>query len=204
MEALPFSQACENNKRPILSALRRHLANAESLLEIGSGTGQHAEFLSGQLPGLRWQASDIPANLPLLRQRIALNSLPDPIALDVDEPVWRCGTYDAIFSANVLHIVGMQSVESFFRGLGPHLNPAGLLMVYGPFRYHKAYTSESNAHFDYWLKQRDPVSGIRDFEWVNALAEEAGLTLVEDKAMPANNQLLVWRKRSRNDQPRSR
>ncbi len=201
MEALPFSQACENNKGPILSVLQRHLGSARSLLEIGSGTGQHAEFLAGRFPGMSWQASDIAANLPMLRPRIARAGLAEPAALDVDTPDWSCASYDAIFSANVLHIVGRPSVENFFRGLGPHLNPDGLLLIYGPFRYHNAYTSESNARFDHWLKQRDPVSGIRDFEWVDALAEEAGLLLMEDNAMPANNQLLIWRKNPEQDQP---
>ncbi|MCY3688821.1 MAG: DUF938 domain-containing protein [Gammaproteobacteria bacterium] len=196
MDALPYSQACENNKRPILSVLQRHLDGVRSLLEIGAGTGQHAEFLAGHFPGLRWRASDTAASLPLLRPRVARAGLPEPVALDIDAAEWGCGSFDAIFSANVLHIVGAPSVENFFRGLGPHLNPDGLLLVYGPFRYRNAYTSESNAQFDRWLKQRDPVSGIRDFEWVDALAQEAGLSLVEDNAMPANNQLLVWRMNS--------
>ncbi|MCY4182702.1 MAG: DUF938 domain-containing protein [Gammaproteobacteria bacterium] len=193
MDALPYSQACENNKRPILAVLQQHLGDAASLLEIGAGTGQHAEFLAGHFPGLRWQSSDIAANLPALRPRIARAGLPAPIALDVDASAWRCGSHDAIFSANVLHIVGAGSVERFFSGLGAHLNPGGLLLIYGPFRYRNAYTSESNAHFDRWLKQRDAASGIRDFEWVNSLAEAAGLSLVQDHPMPANNQLLVWR-----------
>ncbi len=204
MDALPFSQACENNKRPILSVLQRHLDGAGSLLEIGAGTGQHAEFLATHFPGLNWQASDTRENLPLLRPRITRAGLPEPIALDIDEADWGRGGFDALFCANVLHIVGAPSVENFFRHLGPHFAPGGLLLVYGPFRYRNAYTSESNAQFDRWLKQRDPVSGIRDFEWVNGLAESAGLSLVEDNAMPANNQLLVWRMNSEADQPSSR
>ncbi len=203
MDALPYSQACENNKRPILSVLRRHLGRVRSLLEIGAGTGQHAEFLAGHFPGLLWQASDTAASLPLLRPRIERAGLPEPVALDIDAADWGCGSFDAIFSANVLHIVGPPSVENLFRGLGPHLNPDGLLLVYGPFRYRNAYTSESNAQFDRWLKQRDPVSGIRDFEWVDALAQQAGLSLVEDSAMPANNQLLVWVNAGRRSRPKA-
>ena len=193
MDILPFSQACENNKHPILSVLQRHLGDVRSLLEIGAGTGQHAEFFAGHFPDLTWQASDTAASLPLLRPRIERARLPGPVLLDIDEVDWGCGSFDAIFSANVFHIVGAASVENFFSGLKPHLNPDGLLLVYGPFRYRNAYTSESNAQFDRWLKQRDPISGIRDFEWVDALAKHAGLSLVEDNAMPANNQLLVWR-----------
>lgn len=202
-DALPFSQACENNKDPILSVLHRHLGGVRTLLEIGAGTGQHAEFLAGRFPELTWQASDTAHSLPLLRPRLARAGLPDPVALDIDSADWGCGSFDAIFSANVLHIIGAPSVENFFRGLGPHLEPDGLLLVYGPFRYRNAYTSESNAQFDRWLKQRDPVSGIRDFEWVNALAEDAGLTLVEDNAMPANNQLLVWVRAGRRSRPKA-
>ena len=201
---LPCSQACENNKRPILSVVRRRLGGVRSLLEIGAGTGQHAEFLAGNFPGLTWQTSDTEAGLALLRPRIARAGLPEPIELDIDDADWGCGSFDAIFSANVLHIIGAPSVQNFFRGLRPHLNSGGLLLVYGPFRYRDAYTSESNARFDRWLKQRDPVSGIRDFEWVDALAKEAGLSLVEDKAMPANNQLLVWRMNREGGQPAAR
>ena len=202
MDALPFSQACENNKRPILAVLRRHLRPARSVLEIGAGTGQHAEYFAGQFSGLDWQTSDTGANLPVLRPRIQRAGLPGPIAIDVDEANWNCASFDAVFSANVLHIVAAASVENFFSGLGPHLRPDGLLLVYGPFRYRGAHTSPSNAQFNRWLRQRDPASGIRDFEWVNGLAETVGLALVEDNAMPANNRLLVWRMAG--DQPDSR
>lgn len=192
MGKLPYSQACENNKRPILSVLQRHLRKYHSLLEVGAGTGQHAEFFATKFPKLSWQTSDIDSSLPLLRLRIARSGLLDPIALDIDESDWDCGRFDTIFTSNVLHIVGTRSVENFFRRLGTHLNPGGLLLVYGPFRYCDAYTSDSNAQFDRWLKRRDPVSGIRNFEWVDSLAQDAGLSLLEDNAMPANNQLLVW------------
>lgn len=167
------------------------------MLEIGAGTGQHAEFIAGQFPGLYWQVSDTVASLPILRPRIARAGLPEPIVLDINEPSWDCDSFNAIFCANVLHIVGAPTVKNFFCALGPHLEPGGLLLVYGPFRYCNGYTSESNAQFDLWLKQRDPVSGIRDFEWVNGMAEDASLSLVEDNSMPANNQLLVWRMVSR-------
>lgn len=197
IRSLPFSQACENNKRPILKVLQRHLEGARNLLEIGAGTGQHAEFLSPHFPELDWQVSDTAENLRLLRPRSYRAGLAKPIAIDIDDAHWRCGKFDAIFSANVLHIVAKPTVENFFRGLGQHLRDERLLFVYGPFRYHGEYTSPSNADFDRWLKQRDPASGIRDFEWVQGLAAKAGLILVEDNAMPANNQLLIWRRHGR-------
>ncbi len=194
MEDLPFSQASENNKGPILAVLRQHLGNTGSLLEIGAGTGQHAEHMAGRFPGMSWQTSDTAANLSILRPRVSRAGLPAPIAVDVNAAGWNCGRFEAVFCANVLHIIAATSVENFFLGLDSHLLPGGLLLVYGPFRYRNAYTSPSNARFDHWLRQRDPLSGIRDFEWVNRLAEDAALALVEDHAMPANNQLLVWKK----------
>lgn len=195
---MPFSQACENNKLPILEILKRHLTSRQTLLEVAGGTGQHAVYFAGSLPFLTWQSTDIAENLATLRPRIeaaALSNLPPPKALDVDGQ-WPVGIVDAVFTANSLHIIATRSVENFFTGVGMQLRAGGLLMVYGPFKYAGQFTSESNAHFDNWLRERDPVSGIRDFEWVNTLADRAGLDLVEDNAMPANNQLLVWRSRS--------
>lgn len=194
MQDLPFSQACENNKGSILAVLQQHLGDTGSLLEIGAGTGQHAEYMAGRFPGMNWQTSDTAANLSILRPRVSRAGLPAPIAVDVNAADWNCGRFEAVFCANMLHIIAATSVENFFLGLGPHLLPGGLLLVYGPFRYRNAYTSPSNARFDHWLRQRDPLSGIRDFEWVNRLAEDAALALLEDHAMPANNQLLVWKK----------
>ncbi|MDA1370840.1 MAG: DUF938 domain-containing protein [Proteobacteria bacterium] len=196
-EPLPFSQASENNKLPILDVLSRHLQNQASLLEIGGGTGQHAECFAANFPGLKWQSSDVSANLDNLNRRIVraeLTNLPPAINLDVNEVPWKCGAFDVIYSANCLHIISTSAVECFFQGVGAHLNEKGLLLVYGPFKYSGAFTTDSNAHFDVWLKGRDPVSGVRDFEWVNQLANDVGLRLAEDNAMPANNQLLVWHK----------
>lgn len=198
---MPFSQACENNKLPILEVLKRHLEtgqNRQTLLEIASGTGQHAAFFAAALPFLTWQATETSDNLEILRPRIAdaeLPNLPMPQALDVNGQ-WPMGIVDAVFSANSLHIISTRSVENFFMGVGLQLRAGGLLFVYGPFKYDEQFTSESNDRFDDWLKERDPASGIRDFEWVNDLATKAGLDLLEDNPMPANNQLLVWKSRS--------
>lgn len=196
---LPYSQASENNKGAILDVLRRHLQLAQTALEIGGGTGQHAVFFAENFPRLHWQSSDTPLAVETLYQRVArarLANLPDPIALDVNQQPWPVTDFDAIYTANSLHIMSEASVENFLSCLPNHLNPSALLLVYGPFKYQGEFTSESNARFDDWLKERDPHSGIRDFEWINDLAKQSGLILIEDNAMPANNQLLVWRRQS--------
>ncbi|MBX3695734.1 MAG: DUF938 domain-containing protein [Steroidobacteraceae bacterium] len=206
------SPACERNRQPILERLRPALAHSRHVLEIGSGTGQHAVFFAPALPHLLWQASDRAEWLPGLRARIAregAGKLPPPIELDVTANPWPlpAGTavppVDAVFTANTLHIMGWPAVEAFFAGVGRLLamsgdaratgtSPRRVLAVYGPFRYRGAFTSASNAAFDATLRQRDPASGIRDFEAVDALAAAQGLALEADHAMPANNQLLLW------------
>ena len=193
----PFSQACENNKAPILAVLRDAFCEATRALEIGSGSGQHAVHFGGNLPWLRWQPSDVAANIAGIKLWLAeagLANVPEPAVLDVTQLPWGVASCDAIFTANTLHIMGKPGVECFFRGLQNVLQPGGALCVYGPFNYAGSYTSDSNARFDQWLFAQHPDSAIRDFEWVNQLASEAGLVLVEDYAMPANNRLLHWRK----------
>jgi cyclopropane fatty-acyl-phospholipid synthase-like methyltransferase len=193
---LVTAESCERNKGPILEVLRRELVTARSVLEIGSGTGQHAVYFAAHLPELTWQASEVPALLPALAERLRLAdaaSLPAPVALDVRGLPWPGGPVDAVFSANTLHIMGMDGVRDFFRGAGAVLGAQGILCVYGPFNYGGRFTSDSNAQFDAWLRSRDPHSGIRDFEELDALARTAGLTLHADHAMPANNRILVWR-----------
>jgi cyclopropane fatty-acyl-phospholipid synthase-like methyltransferase len=194
---LPYSEACERNREPILAVLLDAFAGCREVLEIGSGTGQHAVYFGRQLPHLRWQTSDLLANLPALAARLAAEGagrFPPPLALDVHDDPWSTSRVDGIFSANTLHIIARPAVEAFFRGTGQLLVPGGTLVVYGPFRYRGSYTSASNQTFDEWLHQRDPESGIRDFEWVNELASVRGLRLIEDRQMPANNQALVWRR----------
>ncbi len=200
--SLPFSQASENNKQAILEILKNHLHSSDSVLEINvleiaGGTGQHAVFFAENIPELYWQSSDIPSHVDSLNLRISaahLSNLPAAISLDVNQTEWDCKEPGAIFSANSLHIMSTASVENFFAGVGRHLQSGGRLLLYGPFKYDGQFTTESNARFDLWLKSRDRVSGIRDFEWINSLAENIGMQLIEDSAMPANNQLLVWQK----------
>ena len=194
---LPFSQASENNKRVILEVLAQHLTGGDSVLEIGGGSGQHAVFFATCLRELHWQSSDVLSNFDSLNLRTSaaqLPNLPAAISLDVNDSDWNCPSCNVIYSANSLHIMAAASVENFFAGAGTLLHENGLLLAYGPFKYGGAFTTKSNARFDLWLKDRDPLSGVRDFEWVNGLAGSAGLSLIEDNAMPANNQFLVWKK----------
>jgi cyclopropane fatty-acyl-phospholipid synthase-like methyltransferase len=193
----PFSQACENNKSPILDVLRRVFADRQQVLEIGSGTGQHAVHFAAHLPHLTWQTSDLPENHPGIRAWLEDASLPnlrEPIAIDTDQRPWPVEPVDAVFTANTLHIMSWPQVENGFAGIAQVIQPDAVLAVYGPFNYNGGFTSESNRNFDAWLKQRGAHQGIRDFEAVNTLAEQIGLQLQEDNAMPANNRLLVWGK----------
>lgn len=196
MEDKPHAPSCDRNRDPILAVLRHHFAEARRVLEIGSGTGQHAVYFAMKLPRLVWQCSDVADNLPGIRQWLDETDLPNtppPLELDVDGQ-WPAQRFDAAFSANTLHIMGWASVQAFFAGLGGVLGARASLIVYGPFNYEGRYTSESNREFDAWLKARDPASGIRDFESVDALAQAQGFLLIDDVAMPANNRCLVWRK----------
>lgn len=197
----PFSPACERNAGPILEVLRRHLGSARKVLEVGSGTGQHAVHFAAALPWLQWQASDRAGNLPGIRawlDEAALPNTPAPLELDVEHwPALEGAPFDAVFSANTLHIMGWPQVEAFFDDAGAVLPAGGTLVVYGPFNRGGDYTSDSNREFDGWLRTRDPASGIRDFEAVDALARAAGLQLREDVAMPANNRCVVWQRPAR-------
>jgi len=194
----PFSQACENNKRPLLAVLREAFAAVDFVLEIGSGTGQHAAFFAGEMPWLRWQPTDRAENLPGIeawREDSALPNLLPPLSLDVTDEHWPVTDTPAVFSANTVHIMGWPEVERFFAGIGAILRAGGVFCLYGPFNYGGAYSSPSNAEFDQWLRTRDARSGIRDFEALDALARAAGLEFQADKAMPANNRTLIWRRR---------
>lgn len=196
MEIKSFAPACERNRDPILAVLRTQFAERRSVLEVGSGTGQHAVYFAEAMPWLVWQCADLAPQLPDIRRWLddaRLPNTPPPIALDVCG-TWPDGTYDAVFSANTLHIMSAPAVEAFFAGVGRVLAPSGRLVVYGPFNAGGHYTSESNRDFDAWLKARDPASGIRDIETVQALAARAGLHAIDDVAMPANNRCLVWQR----------
>ncbi|MGB5396152.1 MAG: DUF938 domain-containing protein [Gammaproteobacteria bacterium] len=192
----PFSESCEQNREPILQVIEPLLRDASSLLEIGSGTGQHAVYFGAHLPHLRWQASDCADYLPGIRLWIdeaALSNVPVPLELDVTL-AWPVLSIDAVFSANSVHIMHWHMVEALFAGVGRVLPSGGMFLLYGPFNYQGSYSSESNARFDAWLKARDPGSGIRDIEKLVPLAENAGLILRDDFSMPANNRILYWQR----------
>ena len=193
----PYSEACEQNKRPILEVLQQYFADVSRVLEIGSGTGQHAVFFAGQLPHLQWLTSDVIELHPGVSawlDEAGLSNTIGPLELDVNQPAWPVNEVDAVFSANTVHIMDWPSVEKMFAGIGQVLQVEGMFCLYGPFNYAGNYSSDSNARFDLWLKQRDPRSGIRDFEALDTLAQQHGMALLADHAMPVNNRTLVWRK----------
>ncbi len=195
----PYSQACENNKAFILRVIENFFNPGEQILEIGSNTGQHVIFFAEQLNQTWWLPSDTEESMDTLLaglEDVQLTNLGEPLVLNVQQAMWPVTSIDGIFSANCLHIMSFEAVQNFFSGAGKALKAGGKLCIYGPFKYDGEYTSLSNAKFDEWLKQRDSNSGIRDFEAVNLLARHAGLELIEDNLLPANNQLLVWEKSS--------
>lgn len=207
IHGLPYSEACERNKGFILPILQAHLINAKTVLEIGSGTAQHAVHFAKNLPHLIWQTTDQAMYLQGVQaqvQHAELANLIAPFELDVSQPdllehalsstSQTQQKFDVLYTANTFHIMSWRHVESLFESISDVLSPQAKLVVYGPFKYQGEFTTDSNQQFDQMLKQRDPLSGIRDFEKVNALAEQQGLNLLEDTAMPANNQCIVWAK----------
>jgi len=197
----PFSESCIQNREPIFDIIQPLFAESRNLLEIGSGTGQHAVYFAKEMPHLSWQTSDLKENHVGINQWLdeaQLSNVRSPVSLAAcDQSAWSGLTaFDAIFSANAVHIMGKDDVQCLLKNIGDTLASEGLFVLYGPFNYNGEYTSESNAHFDNWLKDRDSRSRIRDFEWLDGLANTAGMSFQHDYEMPANNRILVWRKES--------
>ncbi len=193
----PFAESCAQNQEAILAVLREVFSDRRCVLEIASGTGQHAVHFGRALPHLVWQTSELPAlhaGIRLWLDEAALPNVLPPLSLDVREEAWTLAPVDAVFNANTVHIVDWPAVERMFAGIGQVLEPDGLLCLYGPFNYGGQFTAESNARFDTWLKGRDPASGVRDFEALDALARRQGMTLWRDVDMPRDNHILVWRR----------
>ncbi|MFO1282660.1 MAG: DUF938 domain-containing protein [Burkholderiales bacterium] len=191
----PHAPSTARNRDPILAVLREVFAGRRSVLEIGSGTGEHAVHFAAALPQLRWQTSERAECLPGLRlwtDETSLPNLPPPIELDVDG-AWPAGRYDAVFTSNTLHILHWDQVVRLFERLASVLAPDAVVAIYGPFNRDGRYTTESNAAFDASLRAVDPLRGLRDVAQVAALARAAGLALVGERAMPANNLTLVFR-----------
>jgi SAM-dependent methyltransferase len=192
---LPFSDACERNKQPILAVIRQVFAGHHDVLEIGSGTGQHAVYFAAQLKLLKWHPTEQLAYLPSLAARVKIEgtaNLLTPAVLDVRQSIWPVRSADAIFTANTLHIMSWAEVLDMFRGIDATLAPRGTLCIYGPFRYAGRYTSESNQAFDRMLRERDALSGLREIAAVIALAAQYGIRLDADHDLPANNRLLQF------------
>jgi SAM-dependent methyltransferase len=191
----PFSESCEKNKEPILAVLQEFFAHRKRVLEIASGTGQHAVHFGRALSHLIWQPSELPQNIDGIQQWLDEAQLPNvlpPLAIDVNDEHWPVDPVDAIFNANTVHIISWPEVERLFAHIAEVIEPGGCVCFYGPYNYDGKFTSDSNERFDAWLKSRDPNSGVRDFEAVNALAASHGLELLRDIAMPSNNRILVW------------
>ena len=199
-----FSAACERNKEAILAVLQDWLPPAAQVLEVGSGSGQHAVFFAQSMAGLAWQTSELNANLAGLRERIALeggsglapgSQILMPIALDVSAPVdWPDQRFDAVFTANTAHIMPASSVPDLLAGAAGVLVPGGLLLLYGPFCDHGIPTAASNVDFDLHLRSLDPAMGVRDAVTISEQAQDLGLNPVADVVMPANNRTLVFRR----------
>ena len=187
----------DRNKDEIFAVLQEVLPQSGLVLEIGSGTGQHAVYFAARLPHLLWQPTDLVPNLPSIRAWCAEANLPNlraPLELDLLAAHWPVASAQAVVCINTTHIVAWPGVENLFAGVARILAPGGVLYVYGAYRYATRPLEPSNEEFDRWLKARDPVSSVRDFEAVNALAQRNSLHLTQDRAMPGNNRSIWWTK----------
>lgn len=197
MPELVDAPATARNRAPILDVLETEFADRRRVLEIGSGTGQHAVYFAKRLPQLAWQTSDVAANHADIAAWIDAcgpGNVSPPVALDVLRDPDPAGEFDAIFSANTAHIMGTDAVEAMFALVGRLLPDTAPFCLYGPFRIDGGFTSDSNADFDRSLRARDATMGIRDLDWLDSLAAAAGLARAALYAMPANNFIAVWRK----------
>jgi len=196
----PYSESCDQNREPIYSVIQPLLDSARQVLEIGSGTGQHAVYFAEKLPHLTWHASDRKDYLDGIRywlEESELSNVSGPLELDMSGSHWPSIDVDAVFTANSIHIMHAEEVANLVSGVGQLLHRNGDFLIYGPFNYGQQYSSDSNANFDAWLKERDSQSGIKNFEDIVAMAADAGMSLVDDYVMPANNRILHFKKTAR-------
>jgi len=193
----PYSESCDQNAQPIFDLLSQKIPANSSLLEIGSGTGQHAVYFGKALPSVIWQTSDRHENhagIQLWLAEYALKNVLPPLPLDVESDPWPETQYDTLYSANTAHIMPTSAVEAMFSGIGKVLKSGGLFLLYGPFMDNGQQSSPSNQRFDGWLKTQNPQQGVRDSVWLKELAENAGLNWLDDVQLPANNRILIWQK----------
>ena len=193
----PFAPACERNKGPILEVLRRVFADAADVLEIGSGTGQHAVWFAAGLPHLTWRTSDLAGSHAGINAWIddaGLANLERPFVLDVACRPWPLASAGGVFSANTAHYMHWPEVEAMFGGVAELLSPGARFALYGPFARDGRHTSANNVAFDRVLRAHDPGFGVRDRRDLERLAADEAMRLDEDVAMPSNNRILVWRK----------
>ncbi|MDQ7015781.1 MAG: DUF938 domain-containing protein [Gammaproteobacteria bacterium] len=198
MNQKPYSEACDQNAQPIFDLLSQKTPPHSTLLEIGSGSGQHAVYFGKALPSVSWQTSDRQQNhsgITLWLEEYALDNVLPPLALDVLNDPWPKQQYDTVYSANTAHIMPTTAVEAMFQGVGQVLQEKGLFLLYGPFMDNGQQTSISNERFELWLKAQNPQQGVRDSVWLKELAESAGLKWLDDVQLPANNRILIWQKR---------
>lgn len=197
---LPVSQACLRNQQPIADALKRILPKYSVVLEIGSGTGQHAAYITSQMPDITWQPSELAtgiASVNAWRHRSGRTNFLPPLVLDVSQDLWPVKQVDAVFAANIVHYISWPKVRAMMSGIGRVLRVGGQVCFYGPFNYQREFTSDGNRKLDAWLKADvDPEAGIKDFEQLVLAARREKLKLVEDIEMPANNRLLRFRRYS--------
>lgn len=197
MPEKPFSESAARNAGPILEVLRDELRHSESVLEIGSGTGQHGIYFAAAMPHLSWQTSDREANHAAINAWISeanIQNVQRPLALDVLDATLESGQYDAVFSANTAHIMSFTAVRKMLGLVGRALKRSGLFCLYGPFRVDGRFTTPSNQRFDASLRARDPSMGIRDLWALDDLAAASGLQRSALYALPANNLFVVWQK----------
>jgi cyclopropane fatty-acyl-phospholipid synthase-like methyltransferase len=196
----PISEACLRNQQPIAEALHSLFPKEANVLEIGSGTGQHAVFCAQALPHIKWQTSDLPQNHGGMLQWIeeaGLDNVMAPLTLDIDQvwPEFKAAAIGHVFTANTVHYIADASVVNMFSNVSELLPEKGLFVIYGPVNVEGQFTSEGNAGLDEWLKTCvNPLAGIKDIADIERLAKDQGLALIDNLAMPANNRLLVLQK----------
>ena len=194
-----FSPSAARNRDPILAVLQRVLPDKGLVLELGSGTGEHAVHFARHLPALRWQPSDAdPAALASITDWVAHSALPNvlsPLCFDLSTMPWPVAAADAIVAINVLHYSPWESTPPLFSAAAAVLPEDGVVVCYGPYRRGGAHTAPSNADFDEWLRSVDARFAVRDLEAVEAAAQHRGFALEEVVDMPANNFSLVFRRR---------